>query len=464
MPHPNILFLCTDQLRYDCTGPSGSGRAQTPHVDRLASQGMWFSHAYTPIPTCCPARQSLLSGLWPDRHGGLWNYDIFLPVRLFEAPTWTEALHDAGYRMDFIGKWHVHPTRTPLDFGYDTYLDVDAYGTWRSEQGLPDYVVPGAHWFGGHDPGPTEASRPFWLADQAIQRLETYAISDQPWHLRLDLVEPHIPCCPTQPFLDLYADEALRPWGNFPDPLTGKPYIQHQMRLSWGLEDYTWADWQPVVHRYLAMVSQTDAALGRVLDALDRLGLTENTVVIFTSDHGDACGSHGFIDKHYVLYDEVVRVPLLIRWPDHVAANTRSDAFVVHALDVASTCCDLAGVPIPDGFQGDSLLPLLQGNTPESWRDAAYSTYNGQQFGLYNQRMIRTYDWKYIWNPTDVDELYDLTNDPSECHNRIADPACGSVLKNLRHRLLAHLQERADPIVKKPFILPQLTKGRKHVR
>ena len=124
---PNILIIQCDQQRYDCLGYTGNPIVKTPNIDRLAAQGMQFTRAYTPIPTSCPARQCLLSGQWPEQHGGLGNYDITLPVRLFDSDTWTERLHDEGYRMGYVGKWHVHPTKTPLDFGFDDYVNEAQY-------------------------------------------------------------------------------------------------------------------------------------------------------------------------------------------------------------------------------------------------------------------------------------------------------------------------------------------------
>ena len=458
---PNVLFICQDQLRYDATGPSRAGLAQTPHLDRLAAGGVWFEHAFTPVPTCCPARQSLLSGEWPDRHGGLWNYDNFLPVRLFDRPTWSQALSDAGYRAAYVGKWHVHPDEDPTAFGYDDYVPLSAYRDWRAERGLPDEVTPGPRWHGGHDPAPTEHARPAWMADQAVALLEGFANGDGPWHLRLEFEEPHIPNLPTREFLDLYDPAGIESWGNVPDPFLDKPYLQPQMLVTWGLEDWTWDDWRPLVHRYRATVTEVDAAVGRVLDALDRLGLADDTVVVYTSDHGDACGSHGMIDKHGTMYDEVVRVPLCVRWPGVARAGRRTGAFTAHFLDLAATMYEAAGLAVPAHVQGRSLVPVLRGDTPPDWPDAAFSVYNGQQFGLYVQRMVRTNRWKYVWNMTDTDELYDLKEDPWELDNRVGDPAVADALRDLRSRLLAHLEGREAAALKRPFVRDQLAEGRK---
>ncbi|MCD6520055.1 MAG: sulfatase-like hydrolase/transferase, partial [Anaerolineae bacterium] len=322
---PNILFIHSDQHRYDCTGPGGHPLVRTPALDRLAREGVWFTHAFTPIPTCCPARQCLLSGKWAEVHGGLWNYDCTLPVRLFNEPTWTETLQRSGYRLGYVGKWHVHPQKTPLDFGFDHYINAQDYFTWRKAKGLPGYeqnlgaqlgldpLV--ARWFGGRDPAPVEETKTHWYARQAIALIDRYQAEGRPWHIRLDFEEPHLPCYPAGRFAEMYPPEEIPPWGSFAEEFSAKPYIQQQQLLNWGIEHLTWREWAEYVSRYLGIISQIDDAILQVLQALDERGLAAETIVIYTTDHGDACGGHRMIDKHYIMYEDVVHVPLVIRWP-----------------------------------------------------------------------------------------------------------------------------------------------------
>ena len=467
----NILLIQSDQHRYDCLGSSGGRRCQTPHLDRLAAEGVRFTHAFTPVPTCCPARQSLLSGLRPEQHGGLWNYDITLPVRLFDSPTWTETLAASGYSLGYVGKWHVHPDRTPLDYGFQDYVSLQDYAAWRRAVGLPDYEPIDAdalgldpvvsHWFGGRDPGPLDGARTHWQADRVIDLIERYQREGQPWHVRLDFEEPHLPCFPTDRFALLYPAETLEPWGSFADTFANKPYIQEQQIWTWGIAHLDWAAWSQYLSRYLAVVSQIDDAVGRVLGALERLGLSDSTLVIYTTDHGDACGGHRMIDKHYVMYEDVVHVPLIMHWPGVTEPGAVCNAMVTHALDLATTLSEAAGLPVPDTYQGRSLLPLLRGETPPDWPTEVLSTYNGAQFGLYVQRMLRDHRFKYVWNPTDVDELYDLERDPWELENLVGQPDHHECLATMRTRLLALLTEQRDDIVAKPWLRQQLATGRK---
>jgi len=460
---PNILLIQSDQHRYDCTGRSGHPLVRTPTLDALAAEGVWFSNAFTPSPICGPARQSLLCGLWPEQHGGLWNHGG-LPLPPFDRDTWTEALRDAGYRLGHVGKWQEHPTRGPEAFGFHDVTPAAAYAAWRRDAGLPEARPEGWRWFGGVDPVAPEQTRPFWLAARAAELLERYAGRPEPWHLRLNLDEPHLPCFPAEPFASLYRPEEIPPWGNAVDALEAKPFIQRQQRASWGIQGYTWREWSVYVARYLAVVTQIDAAIGMLLDALERLGLAGSTLVVYTTDHGDAGGSHGLIDKHYTMYDELVRVPLIVRWPGVAPAGAASDAMVTQALDLAATMYDAAGLPVPAACQGRSLLPILRGATPSDWRQEVIATYSGAQFGLFVQRMLRDRHCKYVWNPTDVDELYDLASDPYELANRAPDPDCAQVLSAMRVRLYERLLAQGDPLVGNEWMRRQLLDGHKLAR
>lgn len=460
---PNILFIQCDQFRYDCQGKLNS-MVKTPNIDRLTNEGMVFTNAYTPIPTCCPTRQTLLSGKWPEQHRGLWNYDITLPVAFFDEYTWTDDMRKSGYHQAYAGKWHVHPTKTPLDFGFDKYVAETEYQLYRMGQNIPPTIpiMKEFTWMGGLDPAPLEKTHTHWLAQNAIDQIKKFKKEGKPFHMRLEFVEPHLPCNPTSQFLQMYNPANIKPWGNFPDAMENKPYIQRQQPYNWGIEDFTWKEWAIYIQHYYAMISQTDDAIGRVLKALKEMGLDNETVIIFTSDHGDAAGSHGLLDKHYVMYDEEVHVPLIIKWPGVVKPGSRSDKFVINSLDLSATIPQIAGFNFNQST-GSSLIPLLKEENPENWRKYAFSNYNGQQFGLFVQRMIRNERWKYVWNLTDTDELYDLKKDPSEMKNLIADNDYSSQLKTLRKDLYDDLLIRKDPALNWAGKI-QLLEGKKLVR
>jgi arylsulfatase A-like enzyme len=321
-------------------------------------------------------------------------------------------------------------------------------------------------YFGESNPIPLECSETHWFAARAIETLEQLESEGSPWHMALHFSAPHLPCRPSGRFAALYDPAEIPEWEGFRETFEGKPYIQRQQLYSWGIEDFTWDNWAPIVARYYGVISQLDDAVGRVLKALDELAAANDTIVIFTADHGDMCGSHRMMDKHYILYDDVVRVPMIVRLPDQREAGRVCHDFVYNFLDLPPTLLELLELNGPDSekLQGRSLVPLLTGNSELlPWRDSVVSTYNGQQFGLYTQRMIRTMDWKYIWNATDTDELYDLQADPAELENRIGRLENSEIIKELRGRLYEQLAADGDAIVNNEWMIRQLLNGSKLV-
>jgi len=486
---PNILLLFCDQLRYDCVGSSGIRPVHTPNMDSIARGGLRFTNAYTPQPLCCPARQSLLTMRRPERDGFLWNHDIALKT-ISMTPgerIWPVRLSEAGYRMAYVGKWHESESHSPLAFGYDIYDCDEDYKKYREQKYGVTKFTNGID--GEIDPVPLADSHTHWLARLACARLEQLAgkggagdgeCGDDgggspqasassgalttrngatgPWHLRVDFTEPHPPVRPSAEFARMYKVDEIEPWDGFDDQFVNKPYIQKQMVHTWGLENYDWARWSSIVARYYATVSQLDDAIGKILDTLERCGRADNTLVILMPDHGDMCGAHRMIDKHNVLYDDIVHVPMFIKWPGAIPAGQSVDAFVQSTLDIGPTILEAAGLAAPDNIDGRSLFPLFGGggDAPAGWRDCAVATYNGQQFGLYTQRMIRDNKWKYIWNTCDIDELYNVIDDPGELVNRVYDPECAELLINMRRRLHDILLREGDGLLKNYWLRDQL--------
>ena len=458
---PNILILVADQQRYDCIGYAKQYPVQTPYIDKLAEEGVWFANAYTPIPICAPARQAFLNGRRPETFGALWNYGITLDIPALSPVeyTWVRDISEMGYQNSFIGKWSGHPTYGPLEYGFHHYVSLEEYRSFRKEK-YPDAEYQGG-WMGEVDPVPYEDNVSHWLANQAISQMKQLAKGDEPWHIRLDFPGPHLPCRPSREFADLYQGKDIPPWPSFGEDFANKPYIQKQQLYSWNMEDYTWEDWQDTVALYYATITEMDFAMGKVLRALEDLGDAENTIVIYTTDHGDMCGSHRMIDKHYIMYDDVVKVPLIIRYPGFASSGLVRNEFVCNFLDIPPTLLEMLEKPIPEFFSGKSLVPFLRGEQAEGWRTEAVSTYNGQQFGLYTQRMIRNHEWKYIWNTTDIDELYNMHMDPHELHNVIGQEQNLPLIKELRKKLYETLLQEGDGLVKSQWIKNQLLNNKK---
>lgn len=453
---PNLLLIVSDQHRADCVGWAKNHLGvRTPNLDRLASEGVRFDAAYTSLPVCCPARQALMTGQRPEAFGALWNYDNGPRVYSItpEDWNWVEALRRGGVQTAHVGKWHESPDFVATDLGYERDASEIDYWQWREGTYGDRYPEP-LDWFGTPDHVPLEDAKTHWIARRSVEFLESFD-AGAPWLLRVDFPEPHLPAWPSEPFASMYDAGGIPPWENFAETFENKPTIQAQQVWTWNLEDTPWSKWARCVALTLGWISQMDEAIGRILDAARAAPGADNTVIMYLSDHGDALGSHRMIDKHYTMYEEVVRVPFVVSAPNRYRPRVE-EAFAIPTLDIGATVCEWYGLEQPGALHGRSLDPLLRGERPDDWRDCAVSTYNGQQFGLYTQRMLRTRRWKYVWNPVDIDELYDMEEDPAELVNRAGDAECAGLLAGLRRQLLAELEAFGDPMAHSPFLSRQL--------
>ena len=467
---PNILLIVSDQERADVLGCYGSRWGNTPNLDRLAAEGVRFEACIAPTPICSPTRASLLTGLYPHGHGILNNThepDAIRTELPLDLPTFPRLLNDAGYRLGYVGKWHIG-RRPPEDYGFhdvvSMHQDIVA-GT--SEEALvvgePDLEDPifaryprGRLLIAGIDPRPVEETQTRRDGDATIGLLERYARADKPFFLRVDFEGPHHPYMPPRPFSSLYDPTGIPPWPNFADDVSPKPAAQARLLEQRGVAGWSWADWQPVVARYLEFVAFMDSEIGRILDAVDRLGLRSDTVVVHTADHGDMTGSHGGqFNKGPLMYEEVCRVPLIVRGPTGATGEVRRGPVGSPAL--MPTILDLAGVAVPDGLHVESLVPDLEPvgagaganarTVPDETADrAAFAEYSGEEWGLYTMRMIRTGTAKYVYSPHGMDELYDLEADPHELLNRAADPAAAALIRDLREQLRDWMIRTRDPL------------------
>ncbi len=464
MNRPNIFLIHSDQHRYDAVSVNGNATILTPNLDRLARDGATFPHAFSTCPMCTPARASLLTGTWPTTHRSLCNptCDFYQPARR-DLPVLTELLADAGYTIGWVGRYHGELEGTPSDHGVHHYVTDHGYRAWAQARGLPDMRSRPMGLFGAVlDDRPADESSVAWQADRVLELLDQTAGGDadagndaggaplerRPFFLRWDPPEPHLPCHPSKQFHDRYDGIAIPPWPSFPDVLEGKPAPQRRQHTIWGTGGWTWGDWEPFVRLYYAMVSEIDHHVGRVLARLDELGLSDETLVIYSADHGDFAGGHGFADKHFNMYDDVLRVPLIVRWPGHVAAGSRPAGFVSQEIDIARTLLEIGGVEPPESFVGQNLVSLAaagdaSGSVAPS-RNDIISQYFGTESGMYSSRMLRERRWKYVWNPLHRDELYDLDVDPGELTNLIDDKRFADELARLRRRLVEWMEEVGD--------------------
>lgn len=452
---PNIVMIVTDQERYDVVGANGSAVCRTPHLDELASSGTRFTQAFTPAALCSPSRASMLTGLLPHSHGILNNThgpDALRRDLDREITTFPELLAKDGYRCGFVGKWHAGWEEGPTERGFhDSFAqryDVDQAEQDRSL--LNPITARFQHdemTIAGIDTRPIEETEAFRETSRAIELLQSYATTDSPFLLRIDYEGPHHPYMPPEPYASMYDPVSIAPWPNFEDELTTKPHAQFRLREQRGVDGFEqWKDWQQIVALYFGFVTFIDSQIGRLCEAIDDLGLTNETVIIHTSDHGDMTGSHGGqFNKGPLMYDELYRVPLIIKDPQARRSVVNE---LVMTLDLMPTVLELAGLPVPDGIHARSLLPIIRNESPtgDDARDSVFAEFHGDEWGLISQRMVRTREAKYVYTPHGEDELYDLNEDPFEMRNLAGLPEAETLETKMRQLTIRWMQETNDPL------------------
>ena len=460
----NILYVMTDQQRFDLMSTYGLTACQTPNLDRLAASGMRFDRAYTVCSLCSPARASMLTGKYPHRHR-MWNNNDMMQWAIRDLPDDVELLSQplrlAGYRCGYVGKWHCGKTKVPSTYGFEG-MDVPNYGNPYATTEYKEYLerrglneperrivvcdgTENKRPIAGELVGDVRAAATYFLTDYAVDMMREFQEGESPWLLFVSYWCPHAPYLPPTEFAQMYDPDDIELWPNFEDDLAGKPPHQDRFRKSFfRLLDHSDDQWRQIIAHYFAQMTFLDSQIGRLLSALEALGIVENTVVLFGTDHGDMCGSHGkFFDKGSYMYEELYHVPQLVRWPGVTAPGSVCREFVAN-MDLAATALAAAGIEPPEDYQARSLLPLLAEET-SGWPDDVVCEYHGHRY-LFSQRMVRWGHYKYVFNAPSFDELYDLHVDPHELCNCIDDPAYADVAKEGRERLLRHIIDNDDPL------------------
>ncbi len=439
---PNIVFLYTDDQAQWAVGAYGNREIKTPHLDRLAARGAVFRNAFTVTPVCSPSRAALTTGRYPSELGIADWIDTRTEPDIGLAPaavTWPELLKGSGYATMLAGKWHLgtrdefHPTRQGFDrfFGFrdgsnqpiDPRLEVE--GQVRQLKGsLPDLLV-----------------------DEGLRFVEQNR--QRPFLLSIHFRAPHTPYGPV-PEEDSATYRTLDP--TIPDvPRLPRERVKQLYR------------------DYYASVSSVDRNVGRLVAKLDEWGLTQRTVVIFTSDHGYMIGQHGLWHKGNAawleegkkgyrpnMFDDAIRVPLLVCWPGVVAPGTIIDR-VVSNLDLLPTILEMSGQGAPSQLEirGKSLVPLLRGASASSWDDTLFGQYDMHHYQVARMRMLRTPEWKLVrhFEPGGRDELYHLAEDPGETHDlgSSAEPKHLSQRATLARGIKAWMTRIGDLSVRQGF-------------
>ena len=444
MSRPNILWYCTDQQRFDTIKALGNPYVDTPNIDKLVESGVAFTHTYCQSPICTPSRSSFLTGLYPARLHNTRNGNDTFPEF---PPLITKLIAESGYRCGNIGKFHLtssgHRTEPRLDDGMtywqfshaprDDWEEGHHYADWVRERGGDLDPMRNSE-----DRVPPEYHQTTWATECALEFIDVE--SDDPWLLCVNIYDPHPPFIPPKVYADMFDPNEM------PGPYFREEDLENQKKLE--AIDFQGEALPPEEHDakrmqayYYAMIKQIDDQFQRVLDHLEASGQLDNTVIIFTSDHGESLGDHGLLQKGCRFYEGLVRIPLILSWPGKFLQNVQRNA-LVELLDLTSTIVELAGLEQPAYMQGKSLIPLLTDATQaDEHREFVRSEYfdaldpfftdgSGAFATMYRNRKYKL----SIYHGHDIGELYDLEQDPWEFNNLWDNPDYAEVKAELVYK------------------------------
>ena len=458
---PNILWYCSDQQRFDTINGLNNDHINTPRLRQFMQSAVTFTHAHCQTQICTPSRSSFLTGMYPSSVGVLGNGNPYFPPEQ-AGRLITRVLADEGFDVGNVGKLHLAGAgggaEERTDDGYRSFeyshshkgpdLPFHAYADWvRAQGGNADELLmahsptsvsyqQGAEvkTFGGlYEPTPEKDNVPphlhqtHWCSEKGIEFINANRWEDQPWMLTINPFDPHAPFDAPYEYYRRYDPDSL-PGAHF-----AESDLAHQQRLCDAGIDFqsvpkppeTWQHRQ-VQASYYAMIEQVDHEFGRLLDHLEAIGERDNTIVIFTSDHGEALCDHGLVLKGCRFFEGLVRVPLMISWPARFKGGRICDG-LVELTDLAPTLYQALGMEIPYHVQGKSLLNILDGHSDGfDHRQYVRTEFYGaiDHADQTHATMFRTRRWKLVsYHGKGVHELYDLQNDPWEHNDLSRDPA-----------------------------------------
>lgn len=461
---PNILMIVEDHVAF-----YGHKGIKTPYLDSLKKRGVFFENAYCTAPLCMPSRKSLMTGLYPHSHG---QTDNSFESGYEGMETYVEVLKKQGYETFYFGKWHAGEG-CPGDLGCKGVSYPDYANPYQQKEYL-DYIkrkgiVPAAMrveinmcekgWIddvkegeiysfsrpllnealSGILTGPKESHEAFYVSDLVCRELEKRKEEGKPFMIRADFWGPHQPYHPAKEYAELYPPEQIEEYPSFRDSLEKKPqsyFFDTGRTTSQGKRLKTpnpmpWEKWAMLFSRCYGQITMADEAAGRILEKLRELELDQNTMIIWTADHGDALGCHGgHFDKGSYMAEEVLRIPLVISYPGALPEGERSQKLISNA-DLAPTIAGAAGGAMTQA-EGRNILDLYT-DKPVKWREAVSSETFGHLVS-WEARALRWGKYKYVWNKGDMEELYDLEADPYEMKNLAGERKMEEILKEARKR------------------------------
>jgi len=472
---PNIVVLMTDQQRLDTVSAYGlNSICRTPHIDALAARGVRFDAAFTPTAICSPARASFHTGLYPHHHGVTAN-GLSIRDGVRGIP---DYLTEVGYRCGYAGKWHADQQRGPsqlgyvgkdfigyafpgskllpgLQFGLPPKNKPNHYEEYLKERGFIPYPTV-SHRYVGTNPsnqaqemfalheGPVESSIEYFVAEEANRVIDELAAGEEPFFLWANFWGPHTPCLIPEPYFSMYDPDSIPEHPSYCETFENKPYRQQLIERMWGLGDYGWKGFQEISARYYGHCTLIDDQVGRIVAHLERIGLADDTIIIYTADHGDCLGAHKLIEKGEFMYDEIYRIPLVVAHPDCRAPGSTNEDFV-YLHEITSSILDIAGAGVPDQLDGPSFLPAMLGGGSPSEREEVFCVFD-RHFTVANQRMVRTRTHQLTFNAADPGELYDLTADPHQLRNVHGLAAYADVQRDLMARMERYMRDLKDPL------------------
>ena len=424
----NLLFLMVDQMHGQVL--DDDNQCITPNLDKLAKSGVKFNRAHTPNPVCSPARASIMTGLLPHNHGVTTVthcVDEDQSNLRTEKAHWAQVVQSEGYKTAYFGKWHVERTDKLENFGWDEY-STDKSEDYRKinigHRNSIDLNEPNL--FIDNPPGYTPT--PFYGISEkgtegrplknVVKKAKNYLSNiskKDPWACFISVIEPHDPFISSKKFYDMYDDIDIKLPKSFEDDLSDKPNLYKRAQKVF--ENMTKEDHIESIRNYYAMVTEIDYEYGKIIDLLEEKGELENTIIIFTSDHGEALSSHGIYAKNLCAFEEIFRIPMIISGPS-IKENKISED-LVSSMDLCPTILDLFDQDEIKNIDSNSFKQILCTNEVNTI-DKCFAEYDGTRIKL-TQRILWYKDLKYVFNGFDYDELYDLSNDVEEMNNLIND-------------------------------------------
>lgn len=443
-PRPNIVVVLVDDLRWDELGCTGHPFVKTPHIDRIAREGATFSSAFATTPLCSPIRASLLTGLYAHGHGIVDNTNR--SQQSCRLKTFPPELRRSGYETGYVGKWHMGNDPTPRP-GFDYWVSIKGQGRTADPEIYEDGRL---------------AKVSGYITDIFTDRVVTFIKRprEKPFFVYLShkAIHPNgiqyddgsvsgpstVTFVPAQRHEDLYADATIARRASTADTLRGKPALMRTIADLPPLGPKTGSS-DTVIRNRLRMMGAVDDGVGRIFDTLEEIGQLDDTVFVFTSDHGYFNGEHGLSEERRLAYEETTRIPLLIRYPRLVKPASKIDDMAL-SIDLAPTLLELSGTRTTNRMHGRSLVPLFGGNT-DGWRKSFLIEYYSDtvfpRMLTMGYKAVRTERYKYIHylQLDGMDELYDLKSDPLEMNNLFYDPDSRDVVEQMQKELARLLAE-----------------------